>query len=511
MSNILRDYFLNAQLSMAAYAVNLNSDMTPGEYKLALTDVSIGFSNAQADAFIARYAVVDQFTDPDTGFSATVFLDTETNEYHLAMRGTEGAPFNIDVLADLSIGLNGVATNQVLSMLNYYLRLTAPAGEVTQYELVEVTSLLPPEEPHIFLGPAGTFSNNYLVLQEAQAVQSLNIEGLSTATPLTLSGHSLGGHLVDAFVRLFPNLNDSAFTYNGLGVGTGLDQLLGLLDNIIDPFDINPGNTADNIVSNLVAEAGAEFAATIGDNVGGADQFLFIEGVSFLDVGPIDASVHNHSIVNLTDALAVYNLLATVDSNISISSATGILEAASNIAEESLEETVNVIGDLLSAGVKVNIGNRDELYTRIQAIEDDLTNSPFTLTINSLVVMNGEDLTPIDTATLISNAQNNIAYRYALQELNPFVIEGITSIETDQLYVPHNNNFVLDLENFSDEYLADRADFLALKIDLGLADRTSKIGADNITYSDSLLDETININKLAGAGQLPHHPRLHRR
>jgi pimeloyl-ACP methyl ester carboxylesterase len=34
-------------------------------------------------------------------------------------------------------------------------------------------------------------------------------------------GHSLGGHLADAFARLFPNNTDGAYTINGAGYGTG--------------------------------------------------------------------------------------------------------------------------------------------------------------------------------------------------------------------------------------------------------------------------------------------------
>jgi len=431
----ISESFTFSLLSQAAYA-EFNA-FDPDAVETALKQE--GFTVKQAEDFTTGFTVLAQYTDPSiTGFSATLFLNNETGEKTLSIRGTNDI---FDLGTDLiNIGLLGSTTLQ----LQYFdLKLF--------YNQLVVDGKIEPDEK------------------------------------INFTGHSLGGFLAIAFTADFQDKVEATFTYNAPGIG-------GVFKEVVEAIGVvDPVVPASNI-TNYFAENGVSLTAGLGTLLGSAVPLFIEEGIL----------IQNHKIGRLTDALAVYNLLANIDSNISISSATGILEAASNIAEESLENIVNALGDLVGVGIKVNIDNRDELYTRIQAIEDELTNSPFTLTINSLVVMNGEDLTPIDTATLISNAQNNIAYRYALQELNPFVIEGITSIETDQLYVPHNNNFSLDLENFSDEYLADRADFLALKIELGLADRTSKIGADNITYSDSLLDETININKLAGAGQLPH-------
>jgi hypothetical protein len=54
------------------------------------------FSPAQADAFIAQWQVIDQYTGPTSlgglvgsGFSATLFRDTTTGIYSFALRGTE--------------------------------------------------------------------------------------------------------------------------------------------------------------------------------------------------------------------------------------------------------------------------------------------------------------------------------------------------------------------------------------------------------------------------------------
>ena len=62
--------------------------MSPDVYKAAL-EASGRISSVQADLFIRKYTVVDQYTDPVSGFSGTVFRDVATGQVYMAMRGTE--------------------------------------------------------------------------------------------------------------------------------------------------------------------------------------------------------------------------------------------------------------------------------------------------------------------------------------------------------------------------------------------------------------------------------------
>lgn len=76
----LNDYFQQAELALAAYAINLTAGVPR---KGALTDA--GMSDAQATQFAATYTVVAQYSDA-TGVSATVFADA-TGHTYLAIRG----------------------------------------------------------------------------------------------------------------------------------------------------------------------------------------------------------------------------------------------------------------------------------------------------------------------------------------------------------------------------------------------------------------------------------------
>lgn len=132
----IANYFEQAQLSLAAYALDLQRGMFGGgegsPYHTRL--IGAGMSSSQATEFANTYTVVDQFTDSLTGFSATVFSKNGVN--YFAIRGTEGF-FSFagaqDWLTNAGIGADGIAIGQGLALFNYLQRLQGAAGsEVVQ-------------------------------------------------------------------------------------------------------------------------------------------------------------------------------------------------------------------------------------------------------------------------------------------------------------------------------------------------------------------------------------------
>lgn len=91
----IQDLFQQAELAEAAYAnlwdTGLNRPITADDdLRAALKDASnkMTFSEAQADAFVKTWQVVDHIPDTKAGFSATIFRNKQTNAYHLAIRGS---------------------------------------------------------------------------------------------------------------------------------------------------------------------------------------------------------------------------------------------------------------------------------------------------------------------------------------------------------------------------------------------------------------------------------------
>ena len=180
MPNLLQTYFQNAQLSMASYS-DLAVGMSRDQYITALKEA--GFSEPLATKFADSYSILsvspDEFLNAN-GFSATLFQKNEANpdgshDKILAIRGTNGL-FG-DIITDATLALLGDVSGQYNSLQDYYLQLK------------DELKLLPGEQ-------------------------------------FTVTGHSLGGFLAQAFTVDHPLDVTHAYTYNAPGVGGVVIDLL---------------------------------------------------------------------------------------------------------------------------------------------------------------------------------------------------------------------------------------------------------------------------------------------
>ncbi|MEW8417974.1 MAG: calcium-binding protein [Candidatus Thiodiazotropha endolucinida] len=183
-----------------------------------------------------------------------------------------------------------------------------------------------------------------------------------------------------------------------------------------------------------------------------------------------DGWLSAHSMSNVTDVLVVSNLFAAVDPTADLTDdLTPIFMATTNADDLplTLETMTHALSNLLSIQAQVPTDDRDALYQAIQAIESEIYvdrtvgNPQVKLAYQNLEVVSLPNLTRTET---INRANNDIAYRYALAHLNPFVITG-----RESLYDDHNENGELELYDsitqageITQAYLEDRSAFLAL-------------------------------------------------
>ncbi|PHR28437.1 MAG: hypothetical protein COA36_06040 [Desulfotalea sp.] len=464
----MEDYYWQALLSEAAYAENLSKDMfgqDNASYTDALMDAGKGMSETQAIAFANMYTVIDQYTDPASGFSGTVFKDT-SDKIFIAIRETESWA---DVTTDVAdIGANGIAIDQGIAMYNWYQRLMFPVGStVTQYIFHKETTVWVGEgHGEVIATPA--------MLERTSVVVTATGEneggGLEIADNVAVTGHSLGGHLAMILSRIAPDLVASTLTFNAPGFDTNLSEFALTSEGF---FDLLRRAEAENVSgSSQTGSAGGEWGSGIintrieGDSISligdlpgtGDQQQLFTEKIN---EGWYDA----HRIGPITDSLAVYNLFAQIDSTLTLDSVTGILLASSNIGAYSLESTVSALGSLFDSDFNKRTGreynsNRDDLYQDIKDITATLPNPP-SQTIESFFSIDAEgNYIPLSASEIDTLAHDNIAYRYALTNINPFAVIGAN-------YTEFNKNGELDLYTsstpngqLSDKYLEDRANFL---------------------------------------------------
>ncbi len=410
MSSEFNTYFQYSQFSMAAYAQLLNTFTGPISQSQL---VAAGFSSGLADQFSPRYTVLSHLENGPSGFSATLFEKIEANadgshDKILAIRGTDGP---VDLLVDLV---------------------------------------------NVALAGSTTLNPQYIALRNYIGVLSADSNLLGTGN-FTVTGHSLGGFLAQGLMAdsEFKDRIDKVYTYNAPGFGGAAGSILEAL-GVPNPL-IDPASAAK--VTNLVASNGLSPIAGLGAHIG---QVLPI----FIEAG---SPRNNHQIMTLTDALAVYDLFGKIDTQVQVQPVTDILNALSNEPATSLELAVVALQKLFdpTQSLTLQTGNRDTLYNAIQTLATN-SNADGAKVVVSLV---GESASDLQTMAQFTSTLA-LATRYALRELNPFVIAGSAA-----LYSPHNQGGALELFNASTgtgelttEYVTDRAAFLAKKMEINRTD-----------------------------------------
>src|SRR6266496_2507548 len=488
MTTRIGQYFDSSELSLAAYSdfsgiSRLSSGaLDPDTIRVRLTTLgglipwsekTSDFSTTEAQHFVDRLDVLDQYTaDPLTnGFSATLFRDKANGNLYFVNRGTSLTDIG-DLVTDAILAAGGKPLYQILDMVNYYLRLKAGSGTVAQQ--VEAVIDSDPQTPLFRWGTAvvGTGS------------------GIGNA-PVIVAGHSLGGYLGTIFGFLFGNAASAVYTFNApgsWGVEGTLRQLAQLLGNA------NPSYASDR-QTNLIGD----YVVSSVPGHRGTDIRVFEEG-------------NAHSQKVLTDSIALQNLLATLDKSVTASIADAIFKAASAVDTDSLEQTLDKLRKVIlgqgvaptkAVGASDSQSSREAFYANLYQL---LGSSQF----NAIAGKSGTSIVSLATrgaADLATLAANNIAYRYALKELNPFAVLGAD-------YANFNNSQQLDLYDpttekgeMTNEYIADRATMLGWANQYNAADGNIALRSDRIeTYQfvdKTLKDASGNDLSLTVAGRQP--------
>ncbi|TAK86930.1 MAG: hypothetical protein EPO20_05580 [Betaproteobacteria bacterium] len=423
--------FINAALAEASYVEELTPDLTGGNLATRLT---AELTQPLAEYIGEHFSVVRQSAGP-SGFSVTTFVENSTGQLYVSFRGTEGPT---DWAQDLDIVGAGLAYRQVIAMVNWYLSASTAAGESA-----------------IQLADTWTIVNGALVLDTYSVVASGE---LAESSRYVVNGHSLGGQLATAFTRLFKDSVTHTYTFNGAGFGDAADSVFQIIQRSLGIGTTEyPGPT---LQTNYFAEHGVNVAT----NEWWLNQFGARVGV-FNEESVASA---NHAIYKLVDALALCDLMGEIDSTLTVSGATSILNATAANAASSLEllldalrrfffpsdQTLTPVGD---AGE--DAPSRGHYHARLSELRSTVqVQAP--ATISSLVGMSTNEL------TTRAQAANGLAYRYALTQLNPFAV-----LAPDSLYRPHNENGELNLYDtvarsgsLTEQYLGNRAGFLEWKI-----------------------------------------------
>jgi Ca2+-binding RTX toxin-like protein len=393
-------------------------------------------SPAQANAFDATWAVLQQSAPRTDGFSAVLLQNRTTGEKVLAIAGTDPGSLG-DLIADfVNVGLLGTV------------------GNMAQYRSLETF--------HAHLVSTGL---------------------IGTGEQVVLTGHSLGGFLAQAFTAQHLESVSAAYTYNapGFGVLDELPRFLGLVDT-----------RAAARITNIHATDGPSFAAGYGALLG--------ESVSVRIEADSVNPLNNHLVGRLADALAVQDLLARLDPTMTIGTANALIQAASDRNSNSLESLLDGVRRLLMGPsvAPTPVDDRNALYANLLTLtaqdESGAYTHPAVATLASHLRID------LGGAALAATARSDFSALVSLISLSPLVLSAADEAGRSALdsvlqgaWGDAYGEWQADreavaagrvAENHSDAWLADRALLLEAAVGFNTSGRTAGTGLPTDRYVD---------------------------
>lgn len=150
-----------------------------------------------------NFEVASAINTPDavgqgSGFDATVWKGRAGTEFagqvFVSTRGTEPDAGGQDLLADGDLALGVAARDQIIDMVNWWMRETTSEGNAAQQLKLTKKDVIVP-------GPTGPSVVTEYKVEAADT--ALGTGRLKDVTHVQVNGHSLGGHLASSFARIF--------------------------------------------------------------------------------------------------------------------------------------------------------------------------------------------------------------------------------------------------------------------------------------------------------------------
>ncbi len=401
----IQEAYSNALLADATYALDANEDNVSGG--ALILRLRQRMTESVATYIAANFSIVTHIETDDvtgSGFDATVWR-TSAGKLYVSMQGTEGLQ---DFLTDAQLALTGNGRDQIVDMVNWWFKITAPVGQAARQikvDLVQVGMVNGVPVMQYQLAEAATVAGNGLV-SAADLVNGIEVDG-----------HSLGGYLASAFTRLFGAQAHVTHTttFNSAGFAPGSEAVFQDLQSLIGiGYGIGrfPNQTEQ---TNYFAQHGINVAT---------NSFWFSQVGRRVELFNEESAtqVPNHYMYKLTDALALAAAMEKLDPGLTISRANALFEAGSDTVAASIEGVMNGLRRLL---LDPKVGNipvgdvSDSAFNRVtyHQVLKQLTDSDAFASLSGKVRID-----PTAGVDLASKARNDFGALAGLLTLSPFVL-----------------------------------------------------------------------------------------
>ena len=496
--------YINALLADATYADELIDGASAGDLTLALsTRMTPTIAKFIGDSF----EVVSHVESNDvvaSGFDATVWRGRARTPYagkiYVSTQGTEGLQ---DFLTDAKLAITGDAGQQIIDMVNWWLRITAPVGQATHQIGHTVDAATG------FISPASDVPGAGL------------ISAAELASGIEVNGHSLGGYLASAFTRLLGAQAHvtQTMTFNSAGFALGSEGAFVELAQAIgagygrDSFPVagDPSQTNGFAVHGINFATNSLWFSQVGQRVE-----LFNEESA--------SQIHNHFMYKLTDALALTNAMSQLDSTMTSARANAAFEAGNAAVTGSLEGVLDGLrrllldpstGALPTGDVSDSAGSRVTYHQALKQLQDSV----------AFMALAGKVRIDPISADLRAKARNDFSAMASLLTLSPFVLTATDAAHQSvldtvlqgawgQTYADWQADKAMsqaeretDQGTFTDRWIADRSAMLDTLVRANQNDETfyNDLAAKDVWVYEDKASNTLIARQPVGPGPFVNH------
>ncbi|MFN3914832.1 MAG: calcium-binding protein [Aquabacterium sp.] len=389
----IKELYLNALMADAAYV-----DLPAGIITAAAgSDLTRRMTQAQSTYIADNFAIVASINSNEntqSGFDATVWRQNGTGQIYVSMRGTETSGV-MDLFNDVDLAVTGNARGQLVDMVNWWLRISAPTNEQAKQIAYET-------------------GVGYKLADSVQGAGLIGPQDL--ARGVIVNGHSLGGYLTTSFTRLFgvqANVK-SSYTFNGAGIAPTYFWTYTEIQSLIGPSLGLPGFPGGAIQTNVFAQNGLNLTTnSLWFGQAGTRVGLYEEESAF--------PVTNHYMYKITDMLALGAALERLDPSLTVSMLNDLVKFSSNQMASSYEYLLDSLRKALSGPSVTPLPIGDDSNSAVSRVTFHATLK--TLQDTPLFKrLEGKITLLQSTADVFDRARQDFAFYVALHDLAPMVI-----------------------------------------------------------------------------------------
>ena len=163
-------------------------------------------------SFVNRYELLHHVKDTSiTGYSSSAFYDSKFNNYAIGFRGTEMSIKDL-LITDGMIAFFGAALDQIVSLK---ILKDEIYKSITDHRDKALKSVSADKNP--YSSQTSNYDKNTIKL--SNPYDATCHANYALTPPIVVAGHSLGGHLAQAYCSIYPNDVKELYTFNAPGFG----------------------------------------------------------------------------------------------------------------------------------------------------------------------------------------------------------------------------------------------------------------------------------------------------